>query len=1021
MSASSSIDFCRRLGTSIGALLTCCGVFGSPAAGGLQSVGGGAIRQGSLAQLGLESWAPDSGLAGSWVREIIQGSDGFLWIGTSAGLSRFDGRRFVNYSAATEPELPASSVGALAATPGGKLWIGLEHGGVLSYDKGHLRRDPRFRGLPAAAVRALVETADGTLWIGTTAGLWRSRLDSGLEVVAPDVPARRASVARLRATAGGLWVRTRDHGLWRVEDGSARFVEDAPECLGLDFAEAADGRQFTACVEGIWQRQRAEEPWRLVDPERSSQRLLVDREGALWYGVNQGLVRHLEGRRELLPVASGLGDDRVRAFFEDDRGDIWIGTFSHGLTRLRRGAVIAVGQPEGVAIRRATGVVGRTDGSLWVGTADQGVVLWSPQKGVLRHLGKADGLPSDRVWAVAQDRQRLDHAWFGTSHGLVELDGESVRRIERPGVPSGTTVATLYADPLNDGTVWVSGSSGGAEELRGQSALRHDAQNGLDLGVVRFFHRDRKGVLLAGGEDGLFQFDGERWWPSRLGGEAVRALRAICEEDDGTLWLASEVSGLLRWSNGSLVRLGARDGMPFNLVHSLELDGHGGLWISGNEGLLRIRLADFDRWARGELDSVPSELFSARDGLRDRECNGWGSPASSRFADGTLVYPTISGIALVEPERVLAQELLPEEVVVDAAWSGNRELEIGAPARLSREERQLLVRFTAIEFQRPEAVSFRYRLEGLDRDWLPSSSQRSAVYSHLAPGDYLFRLQARLPGKAWVESSRQLEIAVAPRLWEAAWFRALVLGAILSTVAAMFHWRVQKERELRAKQAELRKLASRLIRAQEDERRRLARELHDDLTQRLAGLGMLAGGLAREVHQGKAGNVAPRVGELGRELERLASDAQVLARELHPALLENLGLEVALRAECATFGERTGLRIHFVSCEVPETLEAEVSLVLYRIAQEALRNVLSHARSSEARVALERRGAELRLAIEDTGPGFDPSPLRGRPGMGLASMAERALLIGSRLEIDSAPGRGTRIVVRVPLGEEVRE
>lgn len=1016
MSGEESGGLWRRFSCRTGALLACA-VLSSPAIGALSPAGGETTRQGSLAQLGLESWAPDSGLSGSWVRAIVLGSDGFLWIGTSAGLSRFDGRRFVNFTASSEPDLPADSIGALAARSGGRLWIGLEHGGVRSYEAGHVRRDVRLDGLPAAPVRSLVESEDGTLWIGTSAGLWRWQPDSGLEVVAPDVLTRRASVARLRATAGGLWVRTRDHGLWRVEDGSARFVEDAPECLGLDFAEAADGRQFTACVEGIWQRQRAEEPWLLVDPERSSQRLLVDREGALWYGTDRGLVRHLDGRREVLPVASGLGDSRVRALFEDDRGDIWIGTFSQGLARLRRGAVIAVGQPEGVAIDRATGVVGRADGSLWVGTADHGVVLWSPREGVLQRWGEAEGLPSDRVWAVAQDRQRLDHAWFGTSRGLVELDGETVRRIERPGVPPEAVVATLFADPVSEGTVWVSGSSGGAEELRGQSARRHDAQNGLDLGVVRFFHRDRKGVLLAGGEDGLYQFDGERWRPSRPGGEQVRALRAICEEDDGTLWLASDVSGLLRWSNGSLVRLGARDGMPFNLVHSLELDGHGGLWISGNEGLLRIRLADFDRWARGELDSVPSELFSARDGLRDRECNGWGSPASSRFADGTLVYPTISGIALVEPERVVAQELMPEEVVVDAAWTGNRELETGAPARLSREERQLLVRFTAIEFQRPEAVSFRYRLEGLDRDWLPASLQRSAVYSHLAPGDYLFRLQARLPGNAWVESSRQLEVAVAPRLWEAAWFRALVLGAILSTVAALFHWRVQKERELRAKQSELRKLASRLIRAQEDERRRLARELHDDLTQRLAGLGMLAGGLAREVHQGRAENVAPRVAELGRELELLASDAQVLARELHPAMLQNLGLEAALRAECATFGERTGLRIHFVSCEVPETLDAEVSLVLYRIAQEALRNVLSHARSSEARVALERRGAELRLEIEDTGPGFDPGRVRGRPGMGLASMAERALLIGSRLEIDSAPGRGTRIVVRVQLGE----
>jgi hypothetical protein len=637
--------------------------------------------------------------------------------------------------------------------------------------------------------------------------------------------------------------------------------------------------------------------------------------------------------------------------------------------------VTAVGAPEGVAITGTTAVVGRSDGSLWLGSNDDGVALWVPGAGVVRRWLEADGLPSDQVWAIAQDRQRLDHAWFGTSRGLVELDGGALRRIQRPGVPAESVVATLYADPLASDTVWVSGRSGGAEELRGSRTVRHDAQNGLDLGVVRFFHRNVKGVLLAGGEDGLYSFDGGRWHAVLLGGQEVRALRAICEEADGTLWLASESAGLLRWSDGVLVHLGPRDGLPFNLIHSLELDGQGGLWMSGDEGLLRIRLADFERWARGELDGVPSELFSARDGLRDRECNGWGSPSSSRFADGKLVYPTISGFALVEPGRGGAPELPANEIGLDAAGSGERELEVGAPIRLSRQGRQLQVRFTALEFLRPEAVSFRYRLEGLDSDWQPAGQQRAAVYSHLGPGQYRFRLQARLPGRIWVEAARQLEVAVAPRIWEADWFRALAVGLVLLALAAFFHWRVRKERELRAKQAELRQLASRLIRAQEDERRRLAREIHDDLTQRLAGLGMLAGGLARSVHQGRAENVGARVEELGRELEHLAQTPRSSARS-PPALLENPDRSGA--AVSARPGE------HRSECSSTAAIARTRARSAWRSGYwEALQ------RLREARVALldgRRSGHRSR---------FDPAKLSGKAGMGLASMAEGARLIGS--------------------------
>lgn len=969
-----------------------------------------------LAQRGLEVWTQEAGLAGSWVRDIVQGPDGFLWIATSGGLSRFDGRRFVNFNAMTEPEMPGNSATALASGLGGRLWIGFEHGGVRWFGNGHMRRDERLDGLPPALVRSLVETADGTLWIGTAAGLWRWRSGDGLANLAPDAAGRGASIYRILVESDGtLRVRTREHGLWRVHADAVSAEVDAPGCVGLDFARVPGGLEITSCVSGIWQRRQAETAWREIAPAMRVQRLLVDREGSLWYGDDEALVRRSAAGVERLDVAAGLGDSRTRAFFEDERGDVWVGTFSRGLARLRDGAVAAFGLPEGLPIRGTTAVVGRSDGTMWLGSVDNGVYLWSPDAGVLRHWTVADGLPSDKVQAIAQDPSRADHVWFGTDRGLVEIRGNSLRQVERPGPSPAAGVATLFADPLAAGTLWVSGDSGGAEELRAGAATRHDRANGLELKVVRFFHRNRQGVLLAGGAEGLFRYDGAGWHRVELGGAGVRELHAVAEQEDGALWYASDSAGLLRWADGRLTRMDEREGLPFNDVFSVTLDGVGGLWLSGNEGLARLRVADFERWSRGALDSVPTELFSARDGLRDRECNGWGHPAASQLPDGTLAFPTLNGVALVNPRRVAQPQLGAGDILVDAVWTGERELDLALPLYLSAQERQLRLRFTALEFLRPESLSYRYRLEGADSDWAPSGQQRVAVYSHLDPGSYRFRLQARLPGREWVEASPALAVVVAPRLVEAGWFRALAFSCVLAGLAALFQWRVRKEHELRASQRELRALASRLIRAQEDERRRLAREIHDDLTQRLAGLGMVAGGLARAVTQGRAENVGSRVEELGRELERLASDAQIMARDLHPSLLENLGLEAAVKSECATFGERTGLQVQFSGREVPPDLRPDVSLALYRIAQEALRNVLNHAGVREARVLLAGRDSELALVVEDAGAGFDPEGWRGREGMGLASMAERARFVGADFELDSAPGRGTRIVVRVAL------
>jgi PAS domain S-box-containing protein len=222
----------------------------------------------------------------------------------------------------------------------------------------------------------------------------------------------------------------------------------------------------------------------------------------------------------------------------------------------------------------------------------------------------------------------------------------------------------------------------------------------------------------------------------------------------------------------------------------------------------------------------------------------------------------------------------------------------------------------------------------------------------------------------------------------------------------------KSEAALRQNQRELRLLAGRLLTAQEDERRRLAREMHDDLTQRLAGIAMQAGRLERPAVL--RSDAAPGlVREIREALAQLSRDVNALARRLHPSLLEDLGLVDAIRAECAAFSQQAGIDVRFSSSHVPDDIDVDTSLSLYRITQEALRNVAKHARTREARVTLSEDYEALVLEIADGGVGFDKSAARGI-GLGLASMGERARLIQAELTIDSTPGKGTTVRVRIP-------
>ena len=224
----------------------------------------------------------------------------------------------------------------------------------------------------------------------------------------------------------------------------------------------------------------------------------------------------------------------------------------------------------------------------------------------------------------------------------------------------------------------------------------------------------------------------------------------------------------------------------------------------------------------------------------------------------------------------------------------------------------------------------------------------------------------------------------------------------------------EREAALRESQMELRELAGKLLTAQEVERRRLAREMHDDLTQRLAVLAIGAGRLEGQFESSDR-EVHGKLRQMKEQLVKLAADVHAISRQLHPSILDDLGLVDAMEAECATFSVREGIVVTYTPKNVPVSVPKDVALCLYRIAQEGLRNLAKHAQAPEASVSLEGKDDVLILTIEDTGIGFDPAQIRGKGGLGLASMEERARLIQADFCIDSQPGKGTVIEVRAPL------
>jgi signal transduction histidine kinase len=211
---------------------------------------------------------------------------------------------------------------------------------------------------------------------------------------------------------------------------------------------------------------------------------------------------------------------------------------------------------------------------------------------------------------------------------------------------------------------------------------------------------------------------------------------------------------------------------------------------------------------------------------------------------------------------------------------------------------------------------------------------------------------------------------------------------------------------------ESRALARRLLTAHEDERSRLARELHDDLSQRLAKLSIDAARMERSL-PGSAEKDSAR--SMRADLARLGDDVHALSYQLHPSVLDDLGLSEALKVECAQFSRRESLHAELTEFQAPSALPPDVQVCLFRIAQEALRNAAKHSRASRVTLAVTTANGCLQLKVSDDGVGFDPAQNRFRRSLGHASMRERARLVGGTVEVESSPGRGTRVAVSLPV------
>ena len=959
-----------------------------------------------ISQYGHSMWRIQDGYLPAPPEAIAQTADGYLWVGTAAGLVRFDGVRFSPWASPKGEKLPSDQIHSLLGTSDGSLWIGTAKG-VARWKDGVLTK---YKSL-TTAIWDIVEDHDGNVWIvrwDTDDGrgpLCRIRDSDQCFGRKDGIPLRNATGLALDS-AGNFWI-SGNEGLCKWKPGTkSLFLQDLADrgyligVRGLSVRGEDDAwiglqqpngnLQLQEFGHGRWTTHALSKG---QGPPPSTNVLFRDQGGALWIGTaRDGVFRTHGDKTDHFSTVDGLSSDSVLRFFQDREGTLWVATV-RGIDSFRELPVVSYSIKEGIPSDVSSTVLASHDGGVWIGGSG---ALSFLKQGELSTFRTNHGLPGRDITTMAEDHH--GRLWIGVDTSLAVLEHGHFAPIQKPDGHSFGIVLGIAEDAAGNEWALTSGKLFRIENLKVRKQIN------LPQKCFSIVGDTKEGVWLGCVNGDLAHYYGDR--SDTFPRVSSTHIRQLLPDPSGGLWAVTDDS-LMWWNNNTSETLTTRNGLPCDETYAVVKDAAGALWIYARCGLLSIDASELTRWRQNPSVQVKVEVLDVYDGAQPGITPL--QPQATRSLDGRLWFVNDNLVQTLDPRNRPRNALSPNVVVErfaakDVNYSIQRVLKVPALTH------NLEIDYTALSFVVPQKVRFRYKLEGRDSAWQEAGLRRQAFYNDLAPASYRFHVIACNNDGIWSQEGATIDFAVAAAWYQTGWFHASCAAAFLLLLWSIYRLRV----------LQLRKQFAIRLEARVNERTRIARELHDTLLQSLHGL-LMSFQRADNLLPDRPMEAKERLGNAIDQAAQAITESRDAVQQLRSSTRVTNDLARAIR----TLGEELAAKL---TSENPPLFDVAVEGAsrdlnpilrddVYRIAGEAMRNALEHANARRVEVELHYDKHGLRLRVRDDGKGIDPEILhnQGRSGhFGVQGMRERAKLVGGRLEIWSELDSGTEVELSIP-------